>query len=290
MPSYRFSKFSLALFLALYPSIVVAQAVFDVVSTKDAIFRHEQAWLNYEIGQLADGKIAVFQGDVAVKQKDPRSEMEFKGPALAALVLGNTDTFTIVLHKTGDWVRLMQKRDAPEVTHITRIRRTGANDGISATCHNCVPPLAKLGKSEPLFVRLAAEGKFFDTVQSSFKVELSGFLEPVNSKQLGLDQILKLRPDIDAAHRRPNSEFRHANMQATRRIKEVFKQRTRAEKGKLGQFTCYFLTPYSAVHVVDADDLARPRVEDLLLGDTRRCCLDHSLHDATRICNKETGK
>lgn len=276
------------LFLFWAPFSVQAQEIFDAAVTKDAILERERAWLDYEIGRFAAGREAVFSGNVTITQTDRDEVIELDGRAFATLSPGPTATLSIILPESGRWVRLSQNAAAPEVTYVTRLRPQGANDGVTALCTDCMPTLADLPDA-PMFLRVTAEGTLVDAERSRFRVDLSGSFERIAPETLNLSDILLLRPDITAAHRRPDSTFGSHDNRAAREVSEVLRHRAPPPADRAG-LSCYYVTPYTALHVVDRGALSDLQVENVTLGDTFRCCIDNVAHDPTRVCTEESGK
>ncbi|MEM1143753.1 MAG: hypothetical protein AAGI88_14320 [Pseudomonadota bacterium] len=256
------------------------------LTIKDDVTAHEQAWLDYEIGHFASGRETVFTGPVTVVQRDHSEISKLEGQALASLSLGETATLTIVFPEHRRWIRLTQDSQALGVTRITRQRPFNTNPGINASCSDCAPDLFGL-ETSPLFLRLGADGISLNKLRTAFRMEVSGYLEPIRASELRLEEVLMLRPDIGAAHHRPESSFRLDHGQAVREVSKVFKRRVPPQESRAGEYSCYSLTPYMARHVLNTADLSNIRVEGVSLGQTTRCCVGHAAHDATRVCRRE---
>ncbi len=284
-PGYALRLCAMLLILQT-PAAAQSQKGFDADATKRAALNVEQARLEHEIGRFSSGRDTVFSGEMKVTQRDRDQIVVAEGKVLAVLSRSSPLTLTIVFPETQRWLQLTQTRSNPSVTDVTRLRARHANTGISATCTDCITSFASL-KVGPLFVRLAAEGEVLDVARSRFVVQAAGYLERTPPKALRLNQVLSLRPDIASWLSRPNEPFQTRGRQAIRNVATVLRRRAPAPGGDTARYTCTFETRYTAQHFVNLNDLTRYGVRNLALGDTDLCCVDHALHDGSKICDRE---
>lgn len=274
-----------ALLLLQGPAGVLSQESFDADATKRAAIEVERAWLDLEIGRFASGRELIFSGELKITQREHDGLVVTEGKALASLSLDSPHTLTILLPDSQRWLRLTQDRNKPNVTEVTRLRALNANSGVSATCTDCIAHFATF-KERSILLRLTAQGELLDVARSDFVIELAGHLEPVPPKALRLEQLLLLRPDLDAWLRRPKQTFQTRGREAVRDIVSVLRQRAPSPDGDTVRFTCHYETRYTARHTVNLDDLTQVNVLDLALGDTDLCCVDHARHDGSKICDR----
>lgn len=262
---------------------------FDEAAARRAAQEAELAWLEHEIGRFASGRFAVFGGKLTVTQRDRGASLSFEGQALATLSADTPSTLTIVFPDRERWLRLAQSSGQPGVTRVSRLREPNANAGIAATCENCVAELADLARG-PVLLRLSARGALLDVARSPFSVEVSGFLRRVPPGSLRLRQVLPLSPGIANWTRRPAAPFRSEGNVAVRDVASILRQPAPPTGGDAQRFTCVFETDYTARHFVQRSDLTRFGVRDVALGETRLCCIDHDLHDASALCEAEDAR
>ena len=271
------------------PAGAQSGATFDPSATRRAAQEVEREWLEHEIGRFASGREAVFSGEVKVTQRDHDEVTVLEGSALATLSPGAPRTLTILFPDRQRWLRLTQDPGRPDVTDVTRLRAPNANTGVSAACADCMAPFADLAKG-PILLRVAAEGELLDVAQSRFLVEVAGSLRRIPPETLRLDQILPLSTDIATWRRRPDAPLNTQGGEAVREVAAVLRQHAPPPDGDTVRFTCAFETRYTAQHHIDLNDPSRFGVRNVTLGNTQLCCVDHALHDGSKMCTEEDAR
>lgn len=275
-----------AVFAVHFPAAAQIIEGYDAEAAARAVNVSERDWLDYEIGAFATGREPVYAGQLKITQKDQDQIVVLEGAVLATLSRDVPSSLTILWPDAQKWVRLTQEGNASTRTQVSRLRPLHATAGGSADCEDCFPPLGTFGK-DAQFLRLAAQGRLSDVKRSRFIIELSGYLEIMPPAKLSLDDILQLRPELDAWLRRPKAPFERRGREAVRKISNVLIQRAPAFRDDPMRFICNHETPYTARHHVMLNSLAKYEVRDLKFGKTDLCCVDNARHDGSKICGKE---
>ena len=265
-----------------------SDAKFDPSATRRAAQEVEREWLEHEIGRFASGREAVFSGEVKVTQRDHDEVTVLEGSALATLSPGAPRTLTILFPDRQRWLRLTQDSGRPGVTDVTRLRALNANTGVSPLVLTAWPPSRILRGGLFSFASPPRANSW--TLPSrdfwlTWRDSCSAFRQT-----LRLDQILPLSTDIATWRRRPDAPLRTQGGEAVREVAAVLRQHAPPTDGDAARFHCAFETHYTAQHQIDLNDPARFGVRNVTLGSTQICCVDHTLHDGSKMCTKEDAR